>query len=126
MNKIVVGIIERNGKFLMVRRKFKEGELLWAFPGGAIEDNETEEKAIEREIFEEIDIKILALKKFGERVHPSTSKEICYWLCRYVSGNVKVKDMEDLDKVEWMVPSDIFASVTSDIFYPVKEYLNKL
>lgn len=123
MSKIVIGIIEKDSKFLMARRKFSEGNLSWTFPGGAIEDNETEEQAIVREIFEEIDIKVNANRKLGERVHPTTKKEISYMLCDYVSGVIKVKDTEELDKVEWMTTTELFNAVTSDIFQPVKEYL---
>lgn len=123
MSKVVIGIIEKERKFLMARRKFSEGNLSWTFPGGVIEDNETEDQAIVREIFEEIDIKVKVNKKLGERIHPTTKKEISYMLCDFVSGTIKVKDAEELDKVEWMTTNELFKAVTSDIFLPVKEYL---
>jgi 8-oxo-dGTP diphosphatase len=123
MSKIVIGIIENKNKFLMARRKFNEGNLSWTFPGGAIEENESEEQAIEREIFEETDVKAKVIRKLGERIHPTTKKEISYLLCNYVSGVIKVKDTEELDRVEWMTSSELFRAVTSDIFQPVKEYL---
>lgn len=123
MGKVVIGIIEKDNKFLLARRKFSEGNLSWTFPGGAIEENETEEQAIVREIFEEIDIKVKAIKKLGERVHPTTNKEISYMLCDYISGTIKVKDKDELDAVEWMTTNELFDAITSDIFKPVKEYL---
>ena len=120
---LIIGIIEKENKFLMARRKFSEGDLSWTFPGGAIEDNESEERAIEREIFEEINIKVKAIRKLGERIHPTTKKKISYMLCDYVSGIIKVKDTDELDKVEWMTTSELFEAITSDIFQPLKEYL---
>jgi 8-oxo-dGTP diphosphatase len=42
MNKIVIAIIEKDKKILLVRRKIKEGNLLWQFPGGRVEEGENE------------------------------------------------------------------------------------
>ncbi|MBQ1165666.1 NUDIX hydrolase, partial [Streptomyces sp. A73] len=36
-------------RVLMVRRRVKEGELMWQFPAGGIEDGETAEQAAVRE-----------------------------------------------------------------------------
>jgi len=55
----VIGIIEKKGKFLIQKRPSK-GLLadLWEFPGGKIEVGETAEKALKREIKEEIGAEI--------------------------------------------------------------------
>ena len=57
--------------FLMTSYKFKDpysGEYLWIPPGGRIEDGETEEQAVHREISgEELKISITYLIKFGTR-----------------------------------------------------------
>ncbi|MFA5386190.1 MAG: NUDIX hydrolase [Candidatus Paceibacterota bacterium] len=123
MDKIVIAIVKKGKEILMVRRRIKEGDLYWQFPGGALENNESEQQAVEREVFEEANIKCKAIKKLGERLHPTTSKLISYWVCEYVSGEIKVKDSDELDKVEWMGPNEILNNVTSEIFVPVKEYI---
>ena len=38
---IATAIIVDSGKTLMIRRREREGKLLWAFPGGGIEAGET-------------------------------------------------------------------------------------
>jgi len=125
MDKIVIGVIENNKKILMVRRRIKEGDLSWQFPGGVVGENETEESAIVREVFEEVDVVCRVQKKLGERIHPLTGKNVGYWLCDYLSGEVFVKYDDELDKAEWMSVDELLKAVTSDIFSVIKEYLRQ-
>ncbi len=55
----VVAIIEREGRWLMIRRA--EGVIApgyWCFPGGGVEAGETAEQAVVREIHEEIGLDV--------------------------------------------------------------------
>ena len=56
---VVAAVIERNDKILIAQRADK-GELAkkWEFPGGKIEESETHQQALSREIKEELDIDI--------------------------------------------------------------------
>jgi A/G-specific adenine glycosylase len=67
----VIGIIEKNGKFLIQKRP-STGLLadLWEFPGGKIKKGEAAEQALKREIKEEIGTDI-DKKKFLTRVQHS-------------------------------------------------------
>ena len=56
----------------MVKRAKQEGNLLWAFPGGKVEDGETGEEACIREVYEETGVNVSILSLLGERVHPDT------------------------------------------------------
>jgi 8-oxo-dGTP diphosphatase len=125
MEKIVIAIIKKDKKILVVRRRIKQGNLHWQFPGGILEKNESEQQTTEREVFEEVNIKCKAIKKLGERIHPTTSKLIAYWACEYVSGQIKIKDLDEIDKAEWMNSNEVFDNITSDIFLPVKEYIER-
>ena len=126
MSKIVVAIVRKENEVLMARRKINEGNLHWQFPGGKLKEYETEYQAAEREIFEETGVKCKTIEKLGERVHPANGKAIAYILCEYVSGSAAVKDSNELDRVEWMTPSVIFQKITSDLFKPVRNYLQSL
>jgi A/G-specific adenine glycosylase len=55
----VIGLIEKNGKFLIQKRP-STGLLadLWEFPGGKIEKDETAEQALKREMMEELGAEI--------------------------------------------------------------------
>ena len=61
---VVAGLVEKNGKFLIAKRKNGEELVIgkWEFPGGKVKEGEEEMAAIEREIKEEFDLNIKADK----------------------------------------------------------------
>ena len=57
MVQVVAGIIERQGRILICRRKPEQSHpLKWEFPGGKVEPGETPEQALARELQEELGI----------------------------------------------------------------------
>ena len=56
--KVVAAIIVNNDKIFATQRGYGEFKDGWEFPGGKIEQNETAEAAIVREIQEELDTTI--------------------------------------------------------------------
>lgn len=57
MLQVVAGIIERDGRILICRRKARQTHpLKWEFPGGKVEHGETPPQALERELSEELGI----------------------------------------------------------------------
>ena len=108
-------IVEKNKIFATARGygEFKGG---WEFPGGKIEDGETSQQALKREIREELDTEI----SVGELIdtieydYPTFHLSMdCFW-CQIVSGELVLKEHEaarwltkdKLDSVEWL-PADI-------------------
>ena len=62
----VTAAIEKDGKFLLVKRSEKEANYpgKWLFPGGKVEDQESLETAVERECLEELGLRVKAQKLF--------------------------------------------------------------
>jgi len=57
MVQVVAGIIERQGRLLICRRKPEQSHpLKWEFPGGKVEPGETPDQALARELEEELGI----------------------------------------------------------------------
>ena len=63
LTNVSAAVIKNGDKVLLCQRpKGKRHELLWEFPGGKIEPNETEEDCVIREIQEELDVTLGNLK----------------------------------------------------------------
>lgn len=121
---ISAAIIVQGGRVLMVRRRIREGELMWQFPAGAIEAGETPEEAAVRETLEEAGLTVKAARLLGERVHPKTGRLMSYTACDALAGEAYVADPEELDAVAWVAHGEIREYVPYGLFEPVQDYLD--
>lgn len=65
--QVVAGIIFHNNKILCVQRgesRFPYISFKWEFPGGKVEEKETNEIALKREILEELEMEITVENEF--------------------------------------------------------------
>jgi len=106
MIKIVGALIEKDGKFLIAQRKYGDTGDTWEFPGGKIEQGESDIDAIKREIKEELNIEIEILNYIGSNVfdYPTRTIEMNLYHCRYLSGNIKLSDHK---QICWIDKEDI-------------------
>ena len=103
MNNVVAAIIKKNNQFLIVQRnRNKHLGLKWEFPGGKVQESETFEKALLREIKEELNITIIIHVKIAEEKYKDDKIDIVlhYYLCSHKSGAMKLSEHEALSWVE--------------------------
>lgn len=122
---ISAAIIVDEGCVLMVRRRVGEGDLLWQFPAGAIEEGEAAEDAAVRETVEETGLVVTALRQIGYlESHPKSGREMFYTACEPLQGEARVADEDELDAVAWVSHGEIAKYVPYGLFGPVQEYLD--
>ena len=125
MRDVACGIVNKDNKILMVKRAKKEGDLLWVFPGGKVENGETNEQACIREVFEETGLNVSIIGLIGTRVHPDTGMKIIYYMCQYESGEIRILDRNEILEVAFKTKQEFIDDVKTDVFGPVKKYIMK-
>ena len=114
--KVVAAIIAQEGKIFATQRGYGEFKDGWEFPGGKIEEGETPQQALVREIQEELDTEVEVGDLLGtvEYDYPTFHLSMQCFLCRIKSGSLNLKEHEaarwltedELDSVDWL-PADI-------------------
>ncbi|MHC4962850.1 MAG: A/G-specific adenine glycosylase [Planctomycetota bacterium] len=104
---IVVGVVFKNGKILIDKRR--QNALLgglWEFPGGKKKKSESFKTAVAREVKEETGIEIEVGKRLCIVKHTYSHFKITLhaYLCEYKSGTIKPIGC---DAVKWIAPKDL-------------------
>ena len=104
MIKVVAALICKDNKILIARRATGDPNVLgkWEFPGGKVEDNESEEAAIEREIKEEFELTVKAKKFLINNIceYPEKKIDLRLYECEYLSGEFCLHDHFEYKWVE--------------------------
>jgi A/G-specific adenine glycosylase len=83
--EVALGVLAHGGRILIQKRP-SSGLLpgLWEFPGGKLNDGETPEEALEREFYEELELKIHPVEKLAVIRHNYTTFKVTLhaFLCR--------------------------------------------
>ena len=114
--RVVAAVIRDKDRIFATQRGYGEYKDGWEFPGGKIEEGETPEQALKREIMEELDTEITVGELIDtiEYDYPNFHLSMdCFW-CELVSGDLTLKEHEaakwldknTLDSVDWL-PADI-------------------
>ena len=115
--KVVAAIITKNGKIFATQRGYGDFKDGWEFPGGKVEQGESPEQAIIREIKEELgaDIKVTGFLTTVEHDYPTFHLSMdCFWAELKEGANVELLEheaakwlsLDSLDEVDWL-PADV-------------------
>ena len=114
--RVVAAVIRKDNKIFATQRGYGEFKDGWEFPGGKIEEGETPEQALTREIKEELDTEIQVGKLIDtiEYDYPKFHLSMdCFW-CEIMQGGLELKgheaarwlSKEELYSVDWL-PADV-------------------
>jgi 8-oxo-dGTP diphosphatase len=107
----VIGILEHETRYLMVRRSqtvSMPGR--WCFPGGHVEPHETSRRAIVRELAEELGVVVEPLRRLGAVRVDSTRYILAVWMVQHAGGGFRLAEKEIADTC-WVTVDEIGAVV---------------
>ena len=92
---VACAIIELAGKILCTQRSASMSlPLKWEFPGGKINDGESPEECLKRELREELGVEASVSQALPETTHhyPAFSVTLHPFICRIVSGEITLHE----------------------------------
>jgi len=113
---VVAAIIIRDHKLFVTQRGYGEFKDWWEFPGGKVNESESPQEALKREIREELatDIEVGNYIDTIEYDYPTFHLSMDCYLCSVISGKLELLEHENaawlsketLYSVKWL-PADI-------------------
>lgn len=105
--EVVGAVIVSEGKILCVQRSEKmQLAHFWEFPGGKVEEGESFEEALVREIKEELSCLVAVGKRLARTPHATKERAIVLntYLCKLIKYEPQLIEHEDLC---WLDPADL-------------------
>jgi 8-oxo-dGTP diphosphatase len=110
MKVVVTAIIERRDRRFLIgqRRRDDTSPLKWEFPGGKIEEGESPEAALARELLEELGVTLEKCAEIGRTRHKygsaSEELEIRFYAARIKEGSITPLAFE---QIAWVPPKEL-------------------
>ena len=105
--EVVAAIIhDKEGRIFATQRGYGDYKDGWEFPGGKMEPGESPEQALKREIWEELETRIIVerLVQTVEWDYPNFHLKMhCFW-CSIESGSLTLKEHE---AARWLTPDQL-------------------
>ncbi|WP_030594851.1 (deoxy)nucleoside triphosphate pyrophosphohydrolase [Streptomyces fulvoviolaceus] len=107
---VVVGAALLDGGRLLAARRSAPPELAgrWELPGGKVEEGETPEAALVRELREELGVETEAVERIPGEWPLKAPYVLRVWTARLLPGSADPKPLQDHDELRWLAPEEIW------------------
>ena len=105
--RVVAALVYRDGKILFTKRqKGKHLPCLWEFPGGKVEEGETDQEALKRELQEEVGVEVRVGPCCFETRYGYVTRAVHLrvFRCKIAEGEPQALDVK---AVKWVCPKDL-------------------
>jgi 8-oxo-dGTP diphosphatase len=116
---VACGIIEKDGLVLAAQRnRSMHLPLKWEFPGGKIENGESPEECLVREVMEELAIEIRVVEALSPATHtyPRFTVTLYPFVCSIISGEIVANEHAAL---AWMEPEKLHLLDWAEADWPI-------
>jgi 8-oxo-dGTP diphosphatase len=96
--RVVAALVERDGRYLITqRRETAVLPLLWDFPGGRVEDGETDEAALAREVTERLgaSVEVGQLISFVNHPYEKYAVDLFLYECTLLGDELSCSAVKD-------------------------------
>ena len=107
MIDVVAAVIKKNNKYFIAQRnRHKHFAFYWEFPGGKVDNDESFEQALKREIYEELSINIKIKEKITSEKYKDDKIdiEVHYFLCELTDEDIILSEHENM---KWLFKKDL-------------------
>ncbi|MFE1287530.1 (deoxy)nucleoside triphosphate pyrophosphohydrolase [Streptomyces sp. NPDC058751] len=106
---VVAGAVVRDGRLLAARRSAPPDLAgRWELPGGKVETGESPERALVRELREELGVDALAVERIPGEWPLKPGYVLVVWAARLLPGSAEPRPLEDHDELRWLTPEEIW------------------
>lgn len=126
--RVVCALIKKNNRIFVAQRDYGEFKGLYEFPGGKIEEGETPEEAIIREIKEELETTIKVERFLLNEVYeyPSFILDMDAFLVTPIEGNLTIEKGVHSDE-KWINKEEgeflSWCPADKDIFFKIRDLM---
>jgi 8-oxo-dGTP diphosphatase len=106
---VVAVLKDAEGRYLLIRRgaELRRAPGVWCFVGGEVEAGETFAQAVEREVREEVGLRVRSLGKVHESLSPGGEYRL-HWLAvqELDTGVLPVAHPVEVAELRWLTPAE--------------------